>query len=93
MCDLNYMQFEAAVDYYDVDCEDCGHKFFVGPDYNFQQENAKRCTKCKRIKIEFEAEWAKGPNGIYADQFNVDGSVKTNEQYFSELGLSLDVTA
>lgn len=47
-------------DYHDVDCEDCGHKFFVSGDHNFNLPNAKRCSTCIDVLAKFNAAWDSG---------------------------------
>lgn len=50
---LSYADLDA--DYEDIDCEDCGRKFFVDP--KIQEKNPQRkCLTCRRAAAVWEAQ-------------------------------------
>lgn len=42
------MYIEIQGDYEDVDCEDCGIKFFINPDNYKDKPIPKKCTRCQK---------------------------------------------
>lgn len=43
------------IDFEDVDCEDCGHKFFVRPSSYKDKPWPARCDRCRKSKASWDS--------------------------------------